>query len=87
MGVAMSRQPGSPRCGGWPCSARDGGTAAEMGAQGRRRWRRRAPPALRHGIVLGGAELVAVPLSRVLPSSFEGATWRRYESGRHNVME
>jgi hypothetical protein len=30
---------------------------------------------------------VVVPLSRIPPSSSEGATWKRYGSGRHSVME
>jgi hypothetical protein len=69
------------QCLGWRRSGGDGRTGPEVTGKMRPADLTSQRRPRRGGV--GGA----VPLSRVPPSSFKGATWRRYGSGRHNVME
>jgi hypothetical protein len=55
--MATSCRPGLPQHRGWCCSARDGGVAAGMAAQGRWRWRRCTSLVRRHGVVPCGREV------------------------------
>jgi hypothetical protein len=63
-GVSSSR---ASKASGWCCSARDGGTAVGMAAQGRRWRNRHAPLAYHHGAVLRGCRVD-------VRTSFEGST-------------
>jgi hypothetical protein len=65
--VATSCRLGLPQRQGWCCSARDGGVASGMAAQGRWRWRRCASLVRRHGVIPGRRETGARTL-------FEGST-------------